>query len=86
MPLYELFCIASHNPASPVSPSLPRWLSLTYPELISSLQANLRQLIDSLARQVHTSGGVVRNLQNLGAGKTLPQRMRRNQQYHERGE
>ncbi|GFZ49492.1 hypothetical protein JCM24511_07612 [Saitozyma sp. JCM 24511] len=65
MPLYELFCIASHNPASP---------------------ANLRQLIDGLARQVHSSGGVVRDLKNLGIGLTLPTRMRANQQYHDRGD
>ncbi|KAI9637474.1 uncharacterized protein MKK02DRAFT_43398 [Dioszegia hungarica] len=65
MPLYELFCIASHNPTSP---------------------ANLRQLIDGIARQIHSSGGVVRDMKSLGVGLTLPMRMRANQQYHTRGD
>ncbi|KAL1411319.1 hypothetical protein Q8F55_002270 [Vanrija albida] len=65
MPLYELFCIASHNPVSP---------------------ANVRQLIQGIATTVHNSGGVVRNLNALGAGLTLPVRMRRHQQYHDRGD
>ncbi|BEI86846.1 hypothetical protein CcaverHIS002_0701920 [Cutaneotrichosporon cavernicola] len=65
MPLYELFCIASHNPTSP---------------------AGLRQLIRSVATQVHGTGGVVRDLRALGAGLTLPYRMKRNQQFHERGD
>ncbi|CAD6577868.1 MAG: hypothetical protein TREMPRED_002054 [Tremellales sp. Tagirdzhanova-0007] len=52
MPLYELFCIAAHNPTSPI----------------------------------HASGGVLRDLRNLGIGLTLPMRMRRHQQYFHRGE
>lgn len=49
-------------------------------------QANLRQLIEGLSRTVHASGGVVRDLQSLGVGVTLPQRMRANQQYYTQGE
>lgn len=49
-------------------------------------QANLRQLIDGIARQIHSSGGVVRDMKSLGVGLTLPMRMRANQQYHTRGE
>ncbi|WRT68316.1 ribosomal protein S6 [Kwoniella shivajii] len=65
MPLYELFCIAVHNPASSV---------------------NLRSVINSLSNQIHTTGGVVRDMKNLGINLTLPQRMRRMRQYHERGD
>ncbi|KAK8854822.1 ribosomal protein S6 [Kwoniella newhampshirensis] len=65
MPMYELFCIAVHNPQSSV---------------------NLRSLINSLSNQVHTSGGVVRDLKNLGINLTLPQRIRRMRQYHSRGD
>ncbi|WWC90783.1 ribosomal protein S6 [Kwoniella dendrophila CBS 6074] len=65
MPLYELFCIAVHNPASSV---------------------NLRSVINSLSNQIHTTGGVVRDMKNLGINLTLPQRMRRMRQYHTRGD
>ncbi|KAK1927042.1 hypothetical protein DB88DRAFT_476484 [Papiliotrema laurentii] len=65
MPLYELFCIAAHNPSSPVY---------------------LRQLVEGLAKQIHVNGGVVRDLKNMGVGVSLAQRVRRNQQYHTRGD
>ncbi|KAK6910555.1 ribosomal protein S6 [Kwoniella mangroviensis CBS 8507] len=65
MPLYELFCIAVHNPSSSV---------------------NLRSVINSLSNQIHSTGGVVRDMKKLGINLTLPQRMRRMRQYHERGD
>ncbi|WWD02503.1 ribosomal protein S6 [Kwoniella europaea PYCC6329] len=65
MPLYELFCIAVHNPTSSV---------------------NLRSVINSLSNQIHSTGGVVRDMKKLGINLTLPQRMRRMRQYHERGD
>ena len=77
MPLYQLFCIAIHNPTSPVSPSHYSCIDV---------QAYLRQLVDGLARQVHTAGGVVREMRNLGVAKALPERMRANQEYHTHGE
>ncbi|WVW85710.1 ribosomal protein S6 [Kwoniella bestiolae CBS 10118] len=65
MPLYELFCIAVHNPTSSV---------------------NLRSVINSLSNQIHSTGGVVRDMKKLGINLTLPQRMRRMRQYHDRGD
>ncbi|RXK41183.1 ribosomal protein S6 [Tremella mesenterica] len=47
---------------------------------------NLRQLVDTLTNTVHRSGGVVRKIQNLGLGLTLPERMRAHQQYHTHGD
>ncbi|KAL7423860.1 hypothetical protein Q5752_001445 [Cryptotrichosporon argae] len=52
----------------------------------STQPSNLRQLVDQIARTVHANGGVVRDIRTLGVRATLPMRMRRNQQYHERGE
>jgi hypothetical protein len=46
----------------------------------------LRQLVKSIATQVHVTGGAVRDFRSLGRNVTLPQRMRRNQQFHEHGE
>ncbi|WVN90243.1 ribosomal protein S6 [Cryptococcus depauperatus CBS 7841] len=65
MPLYELFCIAVHNPVSSV---------------------NLRGIVNNVSTQVHQSGGVVRDLKNLGLNLTLPQRMRRMRQFYTKGD
>ncbi|WVQ74888.1 ribosomal protein S6 [Cryptococcus sp. DSM 104548] len=65
MPLYELFCIAVHNPVSSV---------------------NLRGIVNTVSTQVHQSGGVVRDLKNLGLNLTLPQRIRRMRQYYTKGD
>ncbi|WWC63238.1 mitochondrial 37S ribosomal protein bS6m [Kwoniella dejecticola CBS 10117] len=47
---------------------------------------NLRSVINSLSNQIHSTGGVVRDLKKLGINLTLPQRMRRMRQYHSRGD
>ncbi|ODN78807.1 ribosomal protein S6 [Cryptococcus amylolentus CBS 6039] len=65
MPLYELFCIAVHNPVSSV---------------------NLRGIVNTVSTQVHQSGGVVRDLKNMGLNLTLPQRIRRMRQYYTKGD
>ncbi|WVO17786.1 ribosomal protein S6 [Cryptococcus depauperatus] len=65
MPLYELFCIAVHNPVSSV---------------------NLRGIVNNVSTQVHQSGGVVRDLKNLGLNLTLPQRMWRMRQFYTKGD
>ncbi|WVQ81914.1 ribosomal protein S6 [Cryptococcus sp. DSM 104549] len=65
MPLYELFCIAAHNPLS---------------------SASLRSVINSVANQVHQTGGVVRSVRNLGINATLPSRMKRMRQFHYAGD
>ena len=82
MPLYELFCIASHNPTSPVSPPPPH-LSMT---VVLKTKANLRQLVSSVSTVIHNNGGVVRDLKSLGKGVTLPTKFRANQAYHTPGE
>jgi hypothetical protein len=88
MPLYELFCIASHNPTSPVCPSPPFSSSHTRSRNEDQLtfQANLRQLVSSVSSVIHNNGGVVRDLKSLGKGVTLPMKFRANQAYHTHGE
>jgi hypothetical protein len=93
MPLYELFCIASHNPTSPVCPSPPSPSSppSTSPTRLHqtdqlTFKANLRQLVSSVSSVIHNNGGVVRDLKSLGKGVTLPMKFRANQAYHTHGE
>jgi small subunit ribosomal protein S6 len=88
MPLYELFCIASHNPTSPVCPSPPFSSSYTriHNEDQLTFKANLRQLVSSVSSVIHNNGGVVRDLKSLGKGVTLPMKFRANQAYHTHGE
>ncbi|TXT03979.1 mitochondrial 37S ribosomal protein bS6m [Cutaneotrichosporon oleaginosum] len=75
--------LSAPSPSPPPPPLPPTNLS---PLIERSPQAGLRQLIRSVANQVHGTGGVVRDLRALGAGLTLPYRMKRNQQFHERGD
>ncbi|KIR58880.1 ribosomal protein S6 [Cryptococcus bacillisporus CA1873] len=72
MPLYELFCIAVHNPVSSVR--------------VDTFSVNLRGIVNIVSTQVHQSGGVVRDLKNLGINMTLPQRIRRMRQYYSTGD
>ncbi|GHJ89289.1 hypothetical protein NliqN6_5691 [Naganishia liquefaciens] len=64
MPLYELVCIAAHNP---------------------STNKDLYSLVHNVASTVLRTGGVVRDIKNMGVRK-LPQRMRRHQQYYTVGD
>ena len=85
MPLYELFCIASHNPTSPVCPSSPSSTRIHDKDQLTC-KANLRQLVSSVSSVIHNNGGVVRDLKSLGKGVTLPMKFRANQAYHTHGE
>lgn len=92
MPLYELFCIAVHNPVSSVRADIfslpPRTFhaDIHLPIIFSPLQVNLRGIVNIVSTQVHQTGGVVRDLRNLGINMTLPQRIRRMRQYYSTGE
>jgi hypothetical protein len=69
----------------PVFFSTRRLLSPSKPQNANK-QTNLRQLVKTVATQVHNQGGVVRDFKAIGRNVTLPTRMRRNQQYHTHGE
>lgn len=61
-------------------------LTFILPAIFSHLQVNLRGIVNIVSTQVHQSGGVVRDLKNLGINMTLPQRIRRMRQYYSTGE
>lgn len=86
MPLYELVCIAAHNPSTNVSNS---GTSGGEPNLTATSswvpQKDLYSLVHNVASTVLRTGGVVRDIKNMGV-RRLPQRMRRHQQYYTVGE
>lgn len=81
MPLYQMFCIASHfrEYVSHILRSAAEHASH------GDGQKHIKDLVTMSATHVMNEGGVVRNIQFNGT-QTLPQRMRRHKQYYTVGE